>query len=339
MRSGSLWYSNGAALEIDHARNAGRLLLAVLVEDVRRADERATNRAAVRHPFLRRDEGVAVALRRREVFVDDRAEPREHRLLDLGRTGGRGVDHAAQAGQVEGLAGLLAQLEQPHEHRWHHLGVGDTPALHGLQKALCRELLHHHGGGAQAVHHDGVGEAGAVVNRSRTQVLRVLVEAIDLAQFLGPHVGAVHRAGVQRSLDALGPPGGPGRIDHRRAGGAVFEFGVGLLRRLAHQIAMTRQIAADGESHPAGVPGRLAQLGRDLWELGRDHHRLRAAVADDVERFLRGEPRIDRREIEAGAKRGPRHGVEGQRVLDHYGDVVAAAEPHGAEQASDLDRA
>ena len=147
----------GPALEVDGARRSRGHLLAVVVDDVDGSRQGPAHRPGVGQPVLRRYGREAVPFRARVVLVDDRAPPVDHLTLHRDRAGRGGVDGALEAGQVVAAPLLLGELEQPHEHGGHQLGVGDAVSLDGREILQRVEVLHDHHGAADAL--KGQGEA------------------------------------------------------------------------------------------------------------------------------------------------------------------------------------
>ena len=167
-----------AALRPHHPRPPRRELAPILVEDVRRADEGAPDRSAMREPVVGVDRGEQVDLRRRVVLVHDRSEPIDHLRLDLRRTWRRRVDDRAQRRQVVATPLILGQPQQADEHRGDHLHVRHPVALDQLQARAGLEAVHDHRGPAQAVYGHREAQRCRVIQRRGREVDRVLVEAV-----------------------------------------------------------------------------------------------------------------------------------------------------------------
>ena len=120
----------------------------------------------------------------------------------------------SQRAHVVRRADVVGQLEHPHEHRRHHLRVGDPVALDRPQRGLGVELLHHHQRAAERVDHAAEAQRRRVVDRRRREVDGVLVEAVERAEDRRVDVaGLVDRDRRQRRLDPLRPPGGAGGVE------------------------------------------------------------------------------------------------------------------------------
>ena len=165
------------AVEPDRAGGAGRHLLAVVVEDQQRPEDRRADRARVGQPLLAVAEREAVGLGGAVVLDELGTEPVDHRLLHRHRARRGGVDDDLQRRQVVAPAHVLGQLEHPAEHRRHDLRVGDPVALDGGEVLLGVEALHDHRRRAEAQRARHRRLRGRVVDRRRRQVHHPLAHA------------------------------------------------------------------------------------------------------------------------------------------------------------------
>lgn len=150
-------------LEVDLTRLARGQLVAVLVEDVDRSDQRTADGARVGQPVLGRDQGEAVPFRGRVVLVDDRPPPVDHLLLDLDRAQGRGVHHPLQTRHVVRLHRTPPRaFQHPGEHHRHELTVGD--AVLDVEGSLGVETLKDDDQDARGLHARGPHVRRGVIN-------------------------------------------------------------------------------------------------------------------------------------------------------------------------------
>ena len=233
----------GSAFEEKLAGLPGGKLVAVVSDDVHRC-HRYAHRTGMGEPFLGADRGARESLGATVIFVNDRPEPLHHPVLDIDRARGGRMDHAAQAGDVILFPNRLGQLEHPHEHRRHELGVGDAVGLDQPQHGLGVELSHEDRRGTDAVDRHGVVHSGGVIQRCGGEVHAgpahpVAVGQRHLQHRLRPGAVAVGR---QRPADGLGPPRGARRIEH--------------LRPVRHRrrVARRRQRVLVGRASRAGCP-------------------------------------------------------------------------------------
>ena len=78
------------------------------------------DRARLLQRVLRIGEGDRAGFGRAVEFIDHRPPPFDHRALDVGGTGGGGMNDMMQRGHVVFPAHLFRQFHQPNEHRRHH---------------------------------------------------------------------------------------------------------------------------------------------------------------------------------------------------------------------------
>ena len=160
----------GCALEVHGAGLALGNLVAVLADDVQDTDDRLTDGALVGEPALAVAVHEPVAFAAGVVLVDHGAQPLDHLLLDRCRARCSSVDDGFERRDVVLLSGLLGQLEHAHEHRRHHLAVGDVVVVDERQVLLGVEVLHRHDGGADRVHGEAEPQWGSVVEGSGREV-------------------------------------------------------------------------------------------------------------------------------------------------------------------------
>ena len=170
-------------------------------------------------PLLGADRRSRESLCATVIFVDDRPEPLHHPVLDIDRAGCGRVDHALQAGHVVLFPNRLGQLEHPHEHRRHELGVGDPVGLDQTQHGLGVELAHDDRRGADAVDRHRVVHAGGVIQRCGGEVHADRAHSVAVGQRhlqdrLRPGAVAVGR---ERPANGLGPARGARRVEHLRS--------------------------------------------------------------------------------------------------------------------------
>ena len=100
-------------------------------------------------------------------------------------------------------------------------------------------------------------------------------------------------------------------------------------------------VAVVGVEHQAHRAAREVRQHRrhDRGHRGRRDDRLRVTVVDDVARLVGVEMRVDRREIQAAAGRGPQRVEEPFVILGEDRDVIAASQPAVAQEMRELIRA
>ena len=247
-----------AALRPHRARLAGRELVAGVVEDVRRAQQRLADRPAVGEPVLGVDRRQQIDLGGRVVLVDDRPEPLDHRRLDVRRTRRRGVDDRAQRRQVTTGARLFRQPQQPHEHRRDHLRRGDAVALDQLERPIGVEAVHHHRRPAQPVHGHVEAQRRRVVERCRREVDRVRTEAVEALEQRHDRRRRPDRGERQRRRDRLRAPRRPRRVQEIEALALVLERRRRALGDQGVVVAVDRRRRARGPA-PSRRPRRPAR--------------------------------------------------------------------------------
>ena len=277
-----------AALRPHHARPPRRELAPILVEDVRRADEGAPDRSAMREPVVGVDRGEQVDLRRRVVLVHDRSEPLDHLRLDLRRTWRRRVDDRAQRRQVEATPLILRQPQQADEHRGDHLHVRHPVALDQLQARAGLEAVHDHRGPAQAVHGHREAQRCRVIQRRGREVDRVLVEAVQAPEEPHDRRRRADRIERQADRDRLGASGRAGRVEEVRALALVIE------RRRRHggdEVVIGIEAGhARIDRDPRGHLGRASRRGaRDVGRGRAGEEDPRRGIAKDVGHFVGGQ--------------------------------------------------
>ena len=264
-----------------------------------------------------REPGVRVhdrarALGRRVVLPHDRAEPLDEPLLDRHRAGRGAMDDCEERRRVVLLAHVVGERQEPVEHRRHHVRVRDSVRLDELEAFALVPPLHEHDGRAPVQHdRERKCERRGVVQRSGAQVHH----AGRVARELRLDHGLRRRCGW--AVHPLRPAGGARRVEHHRSAHRILERrGIGGRERLrvrdrvGGRIGVTRLRAHDQPERSVG------QCHRHRVEPGLDHHRLRAAVLDDVARFGAGQMPVDRRESEPAA-------VARGQGLDELGPVPA----------------
>ena len=154
---------------------------------------------------------------RAEIFVDDRSPPLDHGALDLRRAGRRAVHDEAQRRQIVTALDVIRQPQQAHEHRRHHVLVGDAMPFDQLQHVLGIEARFEHDGAAAAERQHAVGIRRRMVHRPVHQDDLILVrldaigDAADARR--GRDLFRLHRLAAH----ALGQAGRARRVEHRRA--------------------------------------------------------------------------------------------------------------------------
>ena len=139
------------------------------------------------------------------VLVDDRTEPLHHLVLDVDRARGRRVDHASQARHVVRLTHRVGQLEHPHEHGRHELGVRDAVVLDEPQHGLGVELAHQDRRGADPVYGHRVVDPRRVIQRRRRQVHARRGHVVALRQRVLQDLLRPRSLAVRRAADAAPP--------------------------------------------------------------------------------------------------------------------------------------
>ena len=273
------------------------------------AEQRGSpDRAGVREPLLGVDERGAVGLgaRRSTRSTIGPSQSIIRRFTSTGH-GAAAWTTRLQRRHVVRRPHLLGQLQQPHEHRRHHLGVGDAVPLDrraGPPRASKRSIIT--SGAAERVHHAAEPQRRRVVDGRGREVDGVGVEAVERPEDRRRRCSPARRRRGRGSgwRDALGPAGGARGVQQvvavrllgqrRRVGRRQRR----VVRREPGQVAR-RTPAASGTSTAAAAwrPGRPCAA--------ETTSALRPAVADDVGGLVRGEVVVDRRDVEPGAQRRP----------------------------------
>ena len=178
--------------------------------------ERLANRTGMGQPLLRVDRRAGEPLCSPVILVNDGPEPRHHLMLDIHRARGGRVDHAPKTRDVVFAPDGVGQLEHPHEHGRHELGVRDAVGLDQAQNRLGVEPAHHDRGSTDSLNRHGVVDARRVVQRGRREIHARVRHAVALTERVLQHVlrpGAVAVFG-EGPPDGFGPPRGAGRVKH-----------------------------------------------------------------------------------------------------------------------------
>ena len=254
-----------------------------------------------------------------------------------------GTGHGAAAWMIvssdetsAAAAHVLGQLQQPREHRGHHLAVGDPVLRDEVEVLRGIEALHDHRRRAEAHRGRHAGLRRRVVQRRRRQVAHALAEAEHVAHELHHRhgVGGMHVG--QRAQDALRPTGRARRVQHRRAELLVVDRRgrVGIHHVEERLEAAVGMIEIDHQ--PAlHVRAQRRQRQRDVALVDGRHDHLRLRVVDDVGDFVGRQVRVDAREVQAGALGGALALEQARVVLGEEGDVVGAAQAHVAVEMGD----
>ena len=342
--SASLWYSKpgrfgGGSNHTVPTSPAGELV-AVLVEDVDRAEHRPPDRTRMREPVGRADVGGAGAFGRGVVLVDDRAQPVDHLALGLDRARRGRVQHDLQRRQVVLVAHLLGQLQHAHEHRRHELRVRDVVLLDQRERLLGIEVLHRDHGAAEAHRAHRIEQRRRVIQRRGRQVDGVAVHPPHRRHH--PHLDRLLPDALARDLvlHALRPPRRPRRIQHPRA----LELLVERHRRIPVARGRVGLVAVDdarrrpsAASSPRGILSTSSR--RDIAQRVRDDEHLRVAVVEDVRDLVGVEMRVDAREEQPRALRRPTRLEVLDPVLHQNRDVIPEPQPRVQEQLRELIRA
>ena len=173
-------------------------------------------------PLLRIADGDAVAFRAGVILDQDRSPPFDHLCLDVDRAGRGGVDRAFQRGDVVARAHLVRQLQHAHEHGRHQLRLRDLVLLDELEEILGVKMLHDDRGAAEHDRHHVEAQRSRVIERRRRQIdaLRDSCRTCR-AEHAQERDSARRSLAFELPLDALGPAGGAGRIQHVVAGDLV----------------------------------------------------------------------------------------------------------------------
>ena len=248
------------------------------------------------------------------------------------------MDRALHRGDVVARPHLLGQLQHPHEHGRHQLRLRNPVLLDQLQKFLGVEGFHDHRGAAEDDRHHVEAQRSRVIERRRRQINAVIVHAAHVgAEQPQERIGQLDRIVFQLPLDALGPAGGAGRIQHVVAGDLVRDRRHRLLAGFLVPGAETGQRLVEHEEDG------LIRLALDealdlLGAFRRGDHDFGAAILHDVGDLVLGQVTADRGVIEPRALRRPADFHERQPVLDQERDVVAGLQPQRAKQMRALVR-
>ena len=265
-------------------------------------------------PLLRGRDRDAVAFGAGVILDQDRSPPFDHLCLDVDRAGRGGVDRAFQRRDVVARAHLVRQLQHAHEHGRHQLRLRDLVFLDQLQKFLGVEMLHDDGGAAERDRHHVEAQRSRVIERRRRQIDAVGRHAAHVgAENFQERVRHVDRIVFEILLDALGPPGGAGRIQHVVAGDLVRDRRGRLRDRFLVPGAKARLGLVDHvEQRFAGLADQAPDL---LGAFRRGDEDLGAAILHDVGDLVLRQVAADRGVIEPRALRRPADLHERQPVF------------------------
>ena len=251
-----------------------------------------------------------------------------------------GQKQAAQARQVVLPADLLGQAHESAEVGRNPLARGDLVAVDEGQGLLRVELLHQADGRAEPHLDLRELQRGRVVERARTEVGVLLVEAEDHREAEGARDDRAGSGGLEQDLrpHALGAPGGTRRIDHRAAFALVGDPG----RRKRADNLLVGLEALDFTAHGEAAFDLRKLLGEALDDVAdasaREEH-LRVAIVHDVLHLLGGEVPVYRREVETRADRAPEELEEALLVSHDRSDRIAGPQAPGPQRLRNAVRA
>ena len=248
----------------------------------------------------------------------------------------------AQRRQIVAPLDLIRQPQQAHEHRRHHVLVGDAMTFDQLQHVLGIEARFEHDCAAAAERQHAVGVRRRMVHRAVHQDDLILVRLDAIGDAADPRRGRGLFRRHRLAAHALGQAGGARRVEHRRAADR------GVLRRrmrvapdvpVGHAVGDLRQRRRDIERrgdfrrrrhhqqpHIGGqaVPDLRQQVGMADQDFG-------AAVGQDVGDFLGLQMPVDRHHRAAQRRRRGRDFEERKIVAQHHADGRAATEAERPE--------
>ena len=331
---------------IDLADLAGRQLAAVIADEAQLGAGRdAPHGARLPERILRGREGHRAGFGAAVEFVDHRPPPVDHRALDVGRARRGGVNDVAQRRYVVGLAHLLGQLHQPHEHRRHHEDGIDPIVLYQLEERLGIEARHQHQRAAEPAGPQAERIGRGVIERPRQQCARVRLEAVDQRPHPFGRRCLLRRRRV--AAHALRMPRGAGSIDHvlrlrqRRPfiGRLVAEPSIEVARALRRR-QVIRIDSVGGENLRRRRYAQHRDAGRDvplqrMQQVGMADQHPGAGVAEDVGDLVRPEMPVHRHGV--GAER--HHGIgrldKGEVVAHQDADAIARLDAELLQAAGD----
>lgn len=201
------------------------------------------------------------------------------------------MNHSLQRRDVVLRSNVRIQLEEPNEHRRHHLTVRHAVFLYSCQVLLRIEMLHHHSRAANALRSHGESQRRSVVHGCGTEIDARIREAEQHSQH-GSNSGRslVENLLHERLGDSFGLTRRTRGVEHVETSDSIGER----LRRLAADCVFVALIAGDRPvQHQAETD--MGSVGNDLsglicLVLRRDEG-FRAAVVDDVGKLLTRESR------------------------------------------------
>ena len=230
----------------------------------------------------------------------------------------------------------LGQLQHPHEVGRHELACVAAMLLDQSQGGLGVEPLHDHHRAADPLDGHAPAQGRGVIERRRRQIDAVLAEAEQRLDHHLQGVRRVDRPAGQRRLDALGPPGGAGGIEHVGTGRLVGDRRGRQLAQRLFQAGVGRGRPADHVQLHARDQGR--QFVRQRRQGGRGDQDLGPAILDDVGDLGRRQLGRDTGVVEPGPLGRPGDLEVAGIVLHHQGDDVAWPQAQRAEEVRALVR-
>ena len=280
-------------------------------------------------------DGEAVALGAGVVLVDDRPPPVDHLLLDLDRARARrrgrpaaGCDRSYAAARLGGSFSMRTNIVGTH-WPWVTRCARSAPAPRSASKRSITTTVP-----PSAARRCDQPQRRGVVERRRREVDACRRRAEErLAAVVASSARRSTGWPVSGALDALGPAGGAGRVEHespsarRRSASA----GIGGERVLVASRSRRPRRRRISRARAAGVERRRARP-----TACQRRARRRAPAPRSRRRCRRPRPpvrwQLTGGEVEPGALRRPHHLEERGPVLHEDRDVVAGAQAGGAQQ-------
>ena len=231
------------------------------------------------------DEGVARGFGTGVHFLENRPPPLDHLLLNRDRARCREMDRTAQRRQIVARLDLRRELQHAYQHGRYKHAVRGAIMFNRREGLLGVELAKADDRTAEALHADHEAAWRRVIKRPRVDQHGIGVKTVVTAQHGEPTCWHFRRFIWQRPAHSLWPPGGTGRIEHRRPTSTMGQwygclaFKQRLIRLKTANDAvdhktMKVRTASGSNSHGSGG------------ERQRTDQQLRITVVDDIGRVI-----------------------------------------------------
>ncbi len=265
------------------------------------------------------------------ILVDDRSPPLDHLALHFHRTWSRSMDDGLQAGYVVCPSLRVGELQHANEHGGNHLRVRDRVLGDACEVFLGIEVLHDHGGAAEAVHRHVEAQRCGVIQRGWREIPGVAVESEhELCEHQQARRSS-QRFGFVNECNTLRAAGRSAGIQHV---GAFETFGKWFVRLRCHRAFIAVVVAGGAIQHVTrdDVGGGCHHRFRLVGFVLRSDEDLRATVVDDVRQFVRGESARAAGVDQARIVATPHHFEKTRMVLQANRHVVTRFEAVACKQ-------